>query len=274
MAFNQSTAVGFKRMSLPTFSAHWKDWPEFKAVWKSKAESANYDKTVLAHELKSSVREVAKHRIKSVYVTKPEAYDVMWGKLEDYYEDTSASVQAALEDLKRLKPVKEEDYKSLVELVDDIEAAYNQLKELNHLNTLTMRDVDAISDLMPTHLEIDWRRKYSDFSPADKPQPFIPFLKFLEKERSVVSCLAESQHTRKRGNEKREHSNRSHHIDGSTHSSHRGYFQRAFPNNRRESTNHATEQCKKSQMSDMVERQVPRKLSTQEIKDWNGPVNK
>ena len=186
----------------------------------------------------------------------------MWGKLEDYYEDTSASVQAALEDLKRLKPVKEEDYKSLVELVDDVEAAYDQLKELNHLNTLIMRDVDAVSDLMPTHLKIDWRRKYSDFSPAEKLQPFIPFMEFLEKERSVVSPLAENQHTRRRGNEEREHSNRSHHIEGGTHSSHRGYFQCAFPTHRRESTKHTTEQCKEtyqSQMSDMVERQVASK---------------
>ena len=78
-----------------------------------------------------------------------------------------------LEDLKRLKPVKEEDCKSLVDLVDDVEATYNQLKELNHLNTLIMRDVDAISDLMPTHFKIDWRRKYSILSPAEKLQPFI-----------------------------------------------------------------------------------------------------
>ncbi len=52
-------------------------------------------------------------------------------------------VQAALEDLKKLKPVQEEDYKSLVELVNDVEAAYYQLGEFNHLNTLLMRDVDA-----------------------------------------------------------------------------------------------------------------------------------
>ena len=74
---NQDTTVRLKRMSLPTFSGLRKDWPEFKAVWRSMAESANYNKTALAHELKSSVRGVAKHRIKSVYITKPEAYDMM-----------------------------------------------------------------------------------------------------------------------------------------------------------------------------------------------------
>jgi hypothetical protein len=45
---------------------------------------------------------------------------LMWGKLECHYGDTTASVQAALENLQRLKPVKEEDYKALVELVDEV----------------------------------------------------------------------------------------------------------------------------------------------------------
>ena len=168
---SEGTAVRLKRMSLPTFSGLRKDWPEFRAVWKSMAESANHNKTALAHELKNSVRGEAKNRIKSVYITKPEAYEVMWKKLEEYYEDTSASVQAALEDLKKLKPVQEEDYKSLVKLVDDVEAAYNQLRKLNYLNTLSMRYVDALSDLLPTHLKIDWRGKYSNLCPAEKLQP-------------------------------------------------------------------------------------------------------
>jgi hypothetical protein len=51
--------------------------------------------------------------------------------------------------------VKEEDYKALVELVDEVEAAYSQLDELNRLSTLTMRDVDFISDLLPVHLKVD-----------------------------------------------------------------------------------------------------------------------
>ena len=49
----------------------------------------------------------ASQRIKSVYVTKPEAYDAMWKKSDDFYDDASATVQAALEALSKLKPVSE-----------------------------------------------------------------------------------------------------------------------------------------------------------------------
>ena len=97
-----------------------------------------------------------------MFVTKPETYGTMWKKLEDYYDDTSATVQAALEDLHRLKAVSESDYRDLVEFVDVLESSYSQLEELNQLNALTMRDVDFVNGLLPNHLRLEWIRKYHD----------------------------------------------------------------------------------------------------------------
>ena len=65
------TNVQVKKMSLPTFNGLRKDWPEFKAVWKSVAEAVYTNKTALAHELKRSVKGEANKRIRSVYITKP-----------------------------------------------------------------------------------------------------------------------------------------------------------------------------------------------------------
>ena len=192
------TGVHLKKMSLPIFSGQRKDWPEFKAVWKQLAEGAYKNKTALAHELKRSVKGEASQRIKSVYVTKPEAYDAMWKKLEDYYDDTGATVQAALEDLHKLKPVSESDYRGLVEFVDAVESSYSQLEELNQLNTLTMRDVDFVNGRLPNHLRIEWIRKYHDMSQTEKIQPFKPFMRFLEREREAVARLAEYQPRRKK----------------------------------------------------------------------------
>ena len=231
--------ISLKRMSLPTISGHRRDWPEFKAVWKSIAETSSYNKTALADELKRSVKGEATLHIKSVFITKPEAYDIMWEKLELHYEDTSASVQAALEDLRKLKPVKE-DYKGLVELVDEIESAYSQLDELKRLSTLTMQDVDFISELLPTHLKVDWRRKYQmKKSPDEKLQPFKFFMTFLERERSVVARLAENQQPKKR----ERWSGYSNHVEGGN-KSQRGYCKCAFPTHRKDTIKHTTEQCK------------------------------
>ena len=70
------TNLQVKKMSLPAFNGLRKDWPEFEAVWKSVAEAVYTNKTALAHELKRSVKGESNKRIRSVYITKPGAYDV------------------------------------------------------------------------------------------------------------------------------------------------------------------------------------------------------
>ena len=150
------------------------------------AESALRNKTALAHELKRSVKGEASKRIKLVYITKPEAYDIMWQKLESYYEDVCASVQAALDDLHILRPVAGDDFRGLVELVDVVESAYSQLSELGNLNILTIRDVDRITELLPNHLT-------TSITPAEKIRPFVSFMKFLDTEKEAVSRMAENQ---------------------------------------------------------------------------------
>ena len=81
-ALSTNANINLKKTPLPTFSGHRRDWPEFKAVWKQLAESVYTNKTALAHELKRSVKGEAIQRIRSVYITRPEAYDEMWRKLE------------------------------------------------------------------------------------------------------------------------------------------------------------------------------------------------
>ncbi|CAB4003226.1 Hypothetical predicted protein, partial [Paramuricea clavata] len=114
-------------------------------------------------------------------------------KLESFYEDVGASVQAALEDLHKIKAVPTDDYKGLVELVDEVESAYSQLEELGNLNVLTLRDVDLITELLPCYLKVEWRRRYRDITAIEKIHPFIPFMHFLEGEREAVSRIAEYQ---------------------------------------------------------------------------------
>ena len=236
--------IHLKKMSLPTFSGQRKDWPEFKTVWKQLAEGAIKNKTALAHELKTSVKGEASQRIKSVYVTNPEAYDVMWKKLEDYYDDTSATVQAALEDLQKLKPV----YRGLVEFVDVVVSSYSQLEELNQLNTLTTRDIDFVNGLLPNHLRLEWMRKYHDMSQTEKIQPFESFMKFLEREREAVARIAEYQPRRRTTLEVPKTGDRGKeltHQGTVTGQDKKQFYQCAF--HRRDTIKHKTSDCKEFQ---------------------------
>ena len=78
-------------------------------------------------------------------------------------------------------------------LVDEVESAYVQLEEISRADTLTMRDVDRVSDLLPEYSTIKWIRKYHELPPADKVHPFDEFMKLLDKEREAVTRLAKEQ---------------------------------------------------------------------------------
>ena len=96
-----------------------------------------------------------------------------------------------------------------------------------------MRDVDFITELLPSHLKVEWRRNYRDMSSTEKVHPFIPFMKFLEGEREAVVRIAEVQPRRKKRNSfftKNQGSKK--------------YYKCAFPSHRRDIINHTTEQCK------------------------------
>ncbi|CAB3993010.1 Hypothetical predicted protein [Paramuricea clavata] len=218
LGFNSRVQV--KKMPFPTFSGNRKEWPEFKAIWKSVAETAYQNKTALAHKLKRSVKSEASRRIRSVNVTKPEAYDVMWQKLESFYEDVRASVQAALEDLHKIKAVPTNDYKGLVELVDELESAYSQLEELGNLDILTLRDVDFITELLPCYLKVNEKQsRMAEYQPKGRRNEFPKY----ERRKQHV----QGYHVGKQSSKK--------------------YYKCAYPSHRKDSISHTTSECKEFQ---------------------------
>lgn len=188
--------VQVKKLSLPVFSGNRVDWPEFKVVWRELAEKSFNNKTALAFELKRSLKGTAKDKVKNVYVTRDNAYDTMWERLTEYYDDVSAGVSAALDCLRKLKPVRDEDYKGLVQLVDEVEGIHAQLDELGQVEIISTREIDAICELLPSATRMVWIRAYHEFSVQDKVRPLVKFLRFLTNECASVARLAENQKTR------------------------------------------------------------------------------
>ena len=181
-----------EKIALPKFSGKRRDWAEFKAVWMKLAEGSISDPFVLATELKRAVKgTVAENRIKSVSVTRPEAYDFMWKKLNAYYDNAGAIVSEALEALSLLQPVQEKDYQGLIHLVDEVESCFSQLGDIGGLNHMSVLEVDKINDLLPTHIRAQWVEKFRDLPADGQLYPFLYFMSFLERHRDTVIRLAE-----------------------------------------------------------------------------------
>ena len=193
-----------KRPSLPVFSGNRSDWPEFKAVWKFWAEHQFRNPLQLAMELKKCCRGKAAERVKHIYVTHDQAYESIWSRLEEEYDDAGLCVQSALSRLVSLKPVASGDHGALVKFVDSVEGVHSQLKELNQLSAVHTVDVDRINMLLPRDISVGWLRKYKDLPTEEKLKPFSKFLEFLGAERSVVARLVNcSPKGRERGLESR-----------------------------------------------------------------------
>ena len=190
--FTRPDVIHTKRPSLPIFSGDRAEWPEFRCLWISLAESQFSNKVLLAMELKRCCKGKAADRVRHIYVTNEHAYEEIWKRLSEEYDDPGLSSQEAINRLRSLKPVSDQDFAGLVNVIDTVDNIYNQLRELNQLNAVHSVDVDSISSRLPGTTHMEWLRKYSDLSPVEKMAPFSAFVAFLRRERTAVARLAET----------------------------------------------------------------------------------
>ena len=127
--------------------------------------------------------------MRCVVITGPQSFDIMWNRLSLHYDDPAASVDSALRKLDNLKPVRNEDYQGLWDMIDAVEVCFSQLTTLNQINCLTLRDVDHLCDLLPASLKYAWHRKYHMLGIQEQVHPFPSFMVFLAEERKIISRL-------------------------------------------------------------------------------------
>ena len=174
------SVIKTKPTSLPYFSGERADWPEFRCVWRKLAESQYASKVQLAIELKRCCKGRAAERLKHIYITNDYAYEELWARLMEEYDDPALSVQEALNRLLTLKPAHEENYVAFVKIIDLVEGVHNQLRELGQLHAVHAVDVDRISHNLPRSAQVEWLRSYRDMSSHDKVANLLPFCKERE----------------------------------------------------------------------------------------------
>ena len=190
--YAQQSVVQTKRPSLPYFSGERADWPEFRCVWRKLAEAQYSNQTQLAMELKRCCKGRAAERLKFIYCTNESAYEELWSRLYEEYDDPALSIQEALGRLMSIKAVGEDNYLGLVQMIDTVEGVHSQLRELEQLHAVHAVDVDRITQNLPRSIQVEWFRRYRDLSSIERVAPFSQFVTFLRGERVAVARLAES----------------------------------------------------------------------------------
>ena len=184
-----SLSSSVKRIELPDFSGQRKDWPEFKSMFRHLAEAVIPSEQALAFELKRHVKAPADALIQSIFCTKKGAYQNMWKRLGEVYDDPGASITSALSRLYALqKPG--DDFRNIVYFINEIENIYAQLEELQQLDCISIRDVDNINSLLPLNMKMEWNRSYTKLPIEFKTKPFKPFMEYLGNERAAIIRVA------------------------------------------------------------------------------------
>ena len=192
--------VKVKRTELPKFNGSRQAWPEFKVLWPKLAlPTFKYDQETLAAELRKCLSGTAAEMVKSISVIGAQPFNIMWGRLSQFYDDSSATVRAALRRLKNLRPVREEDYKALTAFIDEVESCYSMLTTLDQVSCLSLMHVDDVADLLPPSVRKDWNKILFALSQEDQGRPFPFLMSFLLQERWMISkYLTESYEIRRK----------------------------------------------------------------------------
>ena len=152
------------------------------------------NKTALALELKLSCKDgPAFEEICNIPAGSNGAYQKMWDALCCHYDNISLAVNCALDEIRELKPVKQEDYRGVVKLIRAIDSVYQQLDVLKQVKMVSSREVSQIMLNFPPLLRKDWAEFHSKLTSDDQLSPFEPLQKFLKEQLKMAKYLSDTQ---------------------------------------------------------------------------------
>ena len=119
------SCIRLERMKLPSFGGDIRNYARFKSDFKRQVEPHTRVED-LAYTLKSCLNGEALRVIESV----DDKFKEMWNRLDDKFGRPSLLVDVIMNDIKKMRRVRDGDNKSLLHLVDIVERGYSSLSRL------------------------------------------------------------------------------------------------------------------------------------------------
>lgn len=102
---------------MPVFNGNIRDYSRLKTDFTKQVQPQIHNQEAAAYTLKSCLTEIPYDLVKNV----DDDLDEVWKRLDDRYGRTSKLTESIMYDIRRIKPIKEEDEKRFVEFKDLIE---------------------------------------------------------------------------------------------------------------------------------------------------------
>ncbi|XP_076278390.1 uncharacterized protein LOC143208142 [Lasioglossum baleicum] len=188
------------KMGLPLFEGQYKDWPSFRDLFTSLIiNDKSLSPVERLHYLKACMKGSTTKLLKNVKTTS-DNFQVAWDKLSTQFENPRRLVQAQIQLLASLAPMKRESAEEMKQLYDD---TFDAIDALDNLGRPVTNAVDWIVELTVEGWDQQSQREWEDSLKKSKELPTLEQLKeFMEGriqicERLEASSRAESSATKK-----------------------------------------------------------------------------
>ena len=189
-----NTRIKLERMRMLIFNGNIRDCPRYKTDFIKLVQPQIHNQEAAAYILKSCLTEIAYNLVKNV----DDDLDEMWKRLDDRYRRTSKLTESIMYDIKRRKPIKEEDEKRFVEFADLIERGHHDLAHMKVEHELSiMTVISLLEEKHPKNIRRDWSKRVNEKdNKIDDTNRFPAFLDFLLEQKRIIEH--ESADTRMR----------------------------------------------------------------------------
>lgn len=178
---NKSVSVRLPKLTIPTFSGKYTEWPTFRDLFVSAIhKNSSIDNVQKLHYLKGYLTGEAEQLLRHIPISESN-YDRCWTQLETRYNNKKYLSHCILKRLLSQRNVTNESARGLKDLMDTTTDC------LNALTNLEMTDTD-IRDSLILHIitlkldpdsRKDWELKVTSNSDSDKLPTFEQFKEFL-----------------------------------------------------------------------------------------------
>ena len=182
--------ISLERTRLPTFSGDMTDYYRWKAEWEELEQLGNPQRTagVTRFHLLASLSDRAK---KDLVLSSCASADEMFRRLDNRFGNKAKIVLRVSEEVQALLPVKGNNPRKAIELIQTVERALSNLIILGEEDVIRNRWVaQSLESKLPSSLKEKWiAHKFEAMNGFAPPNHFDCLLRFLKKQEAILEEL-------------------------------------------------------------------------------------
>ena len=180
-----ASSIRLEPVKMPKFNGDIGEYPRFKADFtRQVVPEFKSDTHAAAYVLKSCLSKLPLDIIRNV----DDDIQEMWSRLDEKYGKASKLTDAVMNDIKKMRPVREGDNKRLLELVDTVESGFRDLERLKFEREMSNSTVvSLIEDKLPRDIRKSWALEVSKVDSKVKDDDKFPsLLEFLLEQKRAI----------------------------------------------------------------------------------------